>query len=48
MQCNEKIGQARFVIIIIIIDTVEPPNDGQVGALTLVHCSEGVLYWGVL
>ena len=29
-------------------DTVEPLDNGQVGALTLVHYSEGVLYWGVL
>ena len=26
---------------------VEPPNKGQVGAATLVHFSEVVLYWGV-
>ena len=28
--------------------TVEPLNNGQVGALTLVHYSEVVLYWGIL
>ena len=28
--------------------TVEPPNNGQVGASTLVHYSEVVLYWGFL
>ena len=31
-----------------ICSTVEPPYNGQVGALTLVHYSEIVLYWGVL
>ena len=29
-------------------NTVEPLNNGQVGALTLVHYSEVVLYWGDL
>ena len=29
-------------------NTVEPPNNGQVGVSTLVHYSEVVLYWGVL
>ena len=28
--------------------TVESPNNGLVGASTLVHYSEVVLYWGVL
>ena len=28
------------------IYTVKPPNKGQVGAWTLVHYSEVVLYWG--
>ena len=33
---------------LITMYTVEPPNNEQVGTLTLVHYSKVALYWGVL
>ena len=42
-----SVGLMVWLELPLRVNTVEPPNKGQVGAWALVHYSGVVLYWGV-